>query len=738
MKTKHFMLFSICLFTFLSIGFLNFKEQPPNVVFAASNSDWGQFHGDSAHNGYSSSSGPLNPKEIWNYSLGGTNNGLTASDGMLVASSVSSGQLLAISESNGSSLRNFDFVTPGWYSPKYVVSTYPASGTGQVFFSTVGSDWYQWSDVTEDGSPFIDGNYLSNGQNVWTCGIPSGPTSFYRQWGTLYGSMNPYYGASLMAYYQGDVYAIPFGSGNVTAIQSSSGTIDWQLNLPGQIDTIPTLGNNVLVVGYSDQNQVTGMSARTNMTLWNFATDGSVDASPAYDGGNFFFGTTGGNFYCIAQNGTKAWSTPIGARIETTPATAFGLVFFGTSNGTLYALDANNGNDTWQFSTEGELLSPPVTSSNGILYQATTSGLLYALNATNGAELWTYPLEAGVTASPVLDNGCLFLVDSNGMIHAIADSYSVTFSETGLPSGTSWSVTLGPETSSSNTNTNTFSMANGFYTFNISKLNGYTSNPSSSSITVNGTNVRISVSVSPSWRLPSAPMNASATGAPNAIVLKWEPPNDNGAPPSFVGNGIETYNIYRGTTSGNEKFYDRTNGTTLTYTDNSVNAGAIYFYEVTAINSEGESGFSNEMSAQEAAITAPSPPSDLTAVPQKDGIYLQFNQPSSDGGSAITQFIIYRGTEHGSESIIETLPANQTNFLDTLVTPGQTYYYFAEAINSAGTSSPSNSIIVVAQAEGSSPWNLSNRLAFYALVVGILMLVIAIVVAARHWRQESS
>jgi outer membrane protein assembly factor BamB len=133
MKRKHFMLFSICLFTFLSTGFLNFKEQAPSLAFATSSSDWGQFHGDSAHNGYSSSSGPVNPKEIWNYSLGGTNNGLIASDGMLVASSVSSGQLLALSETNGSSLRNFNFVTPGWYSPRYDVSTY--SHQGLVGFS---------------------------------------------------------------------------------------------------------------------------------------------------------------------------------------------------------------------------------------------------------------------------------------------------------------------------------------------------------------------------------------------------------------------------------------------------------------------------------------------------------------------------------------------------------------------------------------------------------------------------
>ena len=47
-------------------------------------------------------------------------------------------------------------------------------------------------------------------------------------------------------------------------------------------------------------------------------------------------------------------------------------------------------------------------------------------------------------------------------------TYHVTFTETGLPSGTSWSVTLAGSTQSSTTGTIQFSKANGTYAFTVS------------------------------------------------------------------------------------------------------------------------------------------------------------------------------------------------------------------------------------------------------------------------------
>ncbi|MDP9172954.1 MAG: fibronectin type III domain-containing protein [Planctomycetota bacterium] len=63
--------------------------------------------------------------------------------------------------------------------------------------------------------------------------------------------------------------------------------------------------------------------------------------------------------------------------------------------------------------------------------------------------------------------------------------------------------------------------------------------------------------------------------------------------------GAVTYNIYRGTASGGEGSTAYKTGVSSTsFVDSSVNSGTTYFYEVTSVNSNGESGPSNEATTQ--------------------------------------------------------------------------------------------------------------------------------------------
>ncbi len=72
--------------------------------------------------------------------------------------------------------------------------------------------------------------------------------------------------------------------------------------------------------------------------------------------------------------------------------------------------------------------------------------------------------------------------------------YNVSITQSGLPSGTSWSVTLNGVNKSSTTNTITFSEYNGTYSYSIQSVNGYSRTLKSGSISVNGQSRSISVS----------------------------------------------------------------------------------------------------------------------------------------------------------------------------------------------------------------------------------------------------
>lgn len=65
-------------------------------------------------------------------------------------------------------------------------------------------------------------------------------------------------------------------------------------------------------------------------------------------------------------------------------------------------------------------------------------------------------------------------------------NYSVTFTESGLPSGTTWSATLGDMTETSMASSIAFTEINGTYDYSVGAVAGFTSAPTSGSVPVAG------------------------------------------------------------------------------------------------------------------------------------------------------------------------------------------------------------------------------------------------------------
>jgi YVTN family beta-propeller protein len=73
------------------------------------------------------------------------------------------------------------------------------------------------------------------------------------------------------------------------------------------------------------------------------------------------------------------------------------------------------------------------------------------------------------------------------------EQFLLTFAETGLISGTSWNVTFNGTPGSSTSPTISFTTFNGSYAYSVSAVTGYTANPTASTVTVDGTQARVSV-----------------------------------------------------------------------------------------------------------------------------------------------------------------------------------------------------------------------------------------------------
>ena len=221
------------------------------------------------------------------------------------------------------------------------------------------------------------------------------------------------------------------------------------------------------------------------------------------------------------------------------------------------------------------------------------------------------------------------------------------------------------------------------YIYRISAINSIgTSAPSSEAVaTPKSTS-------SPPKNIPPGPPTSLTATASSAtqINLSWNPPPDNGGPP-VIGYQIQ-YQI----DSGNFATLVSNTGTAATgYSHTGLSTGHSYTYKVFAINSVGTSNSSNTSSAVPVQIiSAPYPPTSLVANPASEtSIVLSWAAPTNDGGSPITGYLVEYKVGAGSYSVL--FPNNVlTTCLQKGLITGTTYTYRVSAINSIGTSLPSN------------------------------------------------
>ena len=113
----------------------------------------------------------------------------------------------------------------------------------------------------------------------------------------------------------------------------------------------------------------------------------------------------------------------------------------------------------------------------------------------NGTYTFQILPASGLTASP--SSGTISVTGKNvsETAHFTPSAlrvYSVTFYQTGLPEGISWSVALNGTTNTSVPSIS-FSVPNGTYSYSVASKPGYNETPSSGSVTVNGHNVSLQV-----------------------------------------------------------------------------------------------------------------------------------------------------------------------------------------------------------------------------------------------------
>ncbi|AOT02554.1 outer membrane protein assembly factor BamB family protein [Arthrobacter sp. U41] len=140
------------------------------------------------------------------------------------------------------------------------------------------------------------------------------------------------------------------GSNNgIIARDGATGATLWTYRSPnpslingGATPAAPTIRGNVVYMGFPS-GEVAALDATTGSVLWTKLLPGNLDrggvhTSPAVSGDSLFVGSNNGSFYSLdANTGQVTWEYGIGAWVSAGPAVSGNTVVAGSFDGNLYA-----------------------------------------------------------------------------------------------------------------------------------------------------------------------------------------------------------------------------------------------------------------------------------------------------------------------------------------------------------------------------------------------------------------
>jgi len=433
-----------------------------------------------------------------------------------------------------------DLINNTLFNGNFVTTNYGIGPDGAAFDSANG--YIYVTNVGSDNVSVINGSTNNVIASIGV-GVGSSPD------GAAFDSANGY------------IYVTNVGSDNVSVINGATNKVIASIGVGVAPDGAAfDSANGYIYVANFRSGSVSVINGATNKVIASIGVGVAPDGA-AFDSANGYIYVTKqySNSVSVINGATNKVIASIG--VGSSP----GGAAFDSANGYIYVTNSAslnvsviNGATNKVIASIGVGVAPDgaaFDSANGYIYVANDDS--NNVSVINGA---TNKVIAGIGVGLAPDgaafdsaNGYIYVANfGSGTVSIISTSsqvmkqYSVTFTESGLPSGASWSVTFNGATLSSTTNTIVFNELNGTYSYVVASVSGYTVSPSSGSITVNGENIEKVVTFTPSniYNMSfgvlykgsqyTINLNVSSTDLKNALSL-------NSLPDELTLSNISTY-----------------------------------------------------------------------------------------------------------------------------------------------------------------------------------------------------
>ncbi|MFV2052307.1 PQQ-binding-like beta-propeller repeat protein [Aliiroseovarius sp. YM-037] len=241
----------------------------------------------------------------------------------------------------------------------------------------------------------------------------------------------------------GDLVYVVSRDGRAWAVDIEEGRVQWELpGVPSESVMVggagPAVTDKIAIFPFGSGDMVASFP-RGGVRLWAASLAGQrrgrayaavtdVTGDPVVDGDVVYAGSSSGRLAALnTRSGDRIWTATEGALSPVWPAG--GSVFLVSDQAELLRLDAETGERIWgvdlpYFEKErlrrrkGVFAHYGPILAGGRLIVASSDGQIRSYSPTDGSLLSSVAISGGATTNPAVVNGTLYIVSSNGKLHA--------------------------------------------------------------------------------------------------------------------------------------------------------------------------------------------------------------------------------------------------------------------------------------------------------------------------------
>lgn len=222
------------------------------------------------------------------------------------------------------------------------------------------------------------------------------------------------------------------------ALDAKTGEVEWSFDVREGVFGAAAVDDDSVYVG-GQNGTLHRLDPDTGEQLWRFETDdlpedsdmwrqnsagainGGVASGPTVVDDNVYFATYAGDVYGVdAETGEEQWNYRVDAPFVTSPAVHGDTLYYGGYDTNIHALDRHTGERQWRYFADWEIAKSSPLVVGDTVYAGAIDGNFYAVDADSGELEWKYFTGTYVDSSPAYYDDTLYFTSFEA-VHAFAE-----------------------------------------------------------------------------------------------------------------------------------------------------------------------------------------------------------------------------------------------------------------------------------------------------------------------------